>query len=213
MADVRLDFYDLDAEELPDVCMRCGAPATVRPLKTFSWMPYWARFMPWMIGMAFMKRRRVPIPLCEQHKNHWTIRYLVGFGGLALCVLPLILGGILFGSNVDDDPHGPLTMLGGVMMACGGLLFLPWLITLIVLAVMQINVVEITDDAIVLKNISPEFVQAYREQTRGGFAPEAERTAREQFGRPAGRSPREYDEPRRRSRDDDYPPDDKYRRG
>src|SRR5437763_9160897 len=84
MADVRLDFYDLDADALPDVCMKCGAPSTVRPVRTFSWMPYWARFMPWMIGMAFMKRRRVPVPLCEQHKGHWTIRYLIVFGGLAL---------------------------------------------------------------------------------------------------------------------------------
>ncbi len=82
MADVRLDFYDLDADALPDVCMRCGAAAVARPVKQFSWMPYWARFVPPIIGVWFVKRRRVPVPLCERHKGHWTIRYLVGIGGI-----------------------------------------------------------------------------------------------------------------------------------
>jgi len=85
MGDVRLDFYDLDADALPDVCMKCGAAAAARPVKQFAWIPYWARFTPWFIRIAFTKRRRVPIPLCEQHKNHWTIRYGDGLayeGGL-----------------------------------------------------------------------------------------------------------------------------------
>jgi hypothetical protein len=208
MADVRLDFYDLDAEELPDLCMTCGAPSTVRPMKTFSWMPYWARFMPPIIGMAFIKRRRVPVPLCEQHKNHWTIRYLVVLGGLALFALLLVCGFML----IAADEHGAGAVLGMLMLAGGGLTFIAWLIAAIYLGVTQINVVEITEDTIVLKNISPDFTMAYREQTRGGFAPEVERTAREQFGRPGGKRPREDDEPRRGKRDD-YPPDDKYRRG
>ena len=157
MADVRLDFYDLDADALPDVCMKCGAAAAARPVKQFSWMPYWARFVPPIIGVWFVKRRRVPVPLCEQHKNHWTIRYLVGIGGL-LCVLGLlILGGVLFASNVDDDPGGPLTLLGGAFLGIGGILFIAWLIALIALAATQIGVAEITDDTILLKNVHDDF--------------------------------------------------------
>ena len=143
MADVRLNSHDLDADALPDVCMKCGAAAAARPVKQFSWMPYWARLVPPIIGVWFVKRRPLPVPLCEQHKNHWTIRYLVGIGGL-LCVLGLlILGGVLFASNVDDDPGGPLTLLGGAFLGIGGILFIAWLIALIALAATQIGVTEI----------------------------------------------------------------------
>lgn len=207
MADVRLDFYDLDAEELPDVCMKCGAPSTVRPIKTFAWMPYWARFMG-VIGTAFIKRRRVPVPLCDQHKNHWTIRYLVGFGGLGLFLLLLLCGAMVMAAS---EGEGVGAVFGGLLFACAGITFIAWLIAVIALGLTQINVVEITEDTIVLKNVSYDFTQAYREQTRGGFEPDVERVAREQFGRPGGRAPRDDDEPRRGKRDDS-PPEDKYRR-
>src|SRR5438105_7275949 len=115
MADVRLDFYDLDDDALPDLCMSCGARAAVRPIKTFSWMPYWARFMPYWIGLAFMKRRRVPIPLCEQHKNHWTIRYLIGFGGLAVVVLLFVGRGVL----AANDEAGAGGAFGIVSLIAG----------------------------------------------------------------------------------------------
>jgi hypothetical protein len=206
MADVRLDFYDLDAEAVPDVCMKCGAPSTVRPMKTFSWMPYWARFMPYWIGLAFMKRRRVPIPLCEQHKNHWTIRYLIGFGGLAVVLLLFIGGGVL----AANDEGGPGGAFGVVCLIAGAVFGLAWLITLIVLSVTQINVFEITDDTITLRNVSPEFTRAYREMTRGGFDPDVEDVAREKWGKPSGR--RAPDAGGSRRRPPELPPDDKYTR-
>jgi hypothetical protein len=208
MADVRLDFYDLDAEALPDVCMKCGAPAVARPMKTFSWMPVWARMMPPIIAMFFVKRRRVPMPMCEQHKNYWTVRYLIGFGGLGLFLL-LLIGGIFL---LAVDEHGAGGVLGLLCLAASGLVFLALLVALIVLSVGQIGVFEITDDSIVLKNIHPDFKQAYREMTRGDFAPDVEDVARRRWG---GREA-EYDEPPRRRRAPelpDLPPDDKYRRG
>ena len=211
MADVRLDFYDLDDDVLPDVCMRCGAPSSARPMKTFSWMPYWARMIPF--GFAFMKRRRVPIPLCERHKNHWMIRYLFGFGGLAL-LLVLLFGAIALLVSSDDrgnPARDSLMALGLVLLTGAGVVLLAWLITMIVLAVTQINVFEITDDSIVLTNISPDFTQAYREQTRGGV-PDVDDMARGHWARPApGRRP-DYDDPRRGG-PTDLPPDDKYTRG
>ncbi len=203
MGDVRLDFYDLDAEALPDVCMRCGATAVARPVKQFSWMPYWARFVPPIIGVWFVKRRRVPVPLCERHKNHWTIRYLIGIGGILLVLGLLIVGGCLFATNIDSDPDGPLTMIGGLLMGVAGVLFIAWLVALIALATTQIGAAEITDDTIVLKNVHGDFSRAYREQTRSAIAPEVDEAIRDQWGRPAaGRKPQS-----------DYPPDDKYGRG
>ena len=207
MADVRLDFYDLDDDALPDVCMKCGAASVVRPTKTFSWMPFWARFMPPLIAVWFIKRRRVPIPLCEQHKGHWTIRYLIGFGGLGLLLL-LVIGGVALLAN---DENGPGGAFGVACLIGAGLFFLAWLITIIVLGATAINVYEITEDTITLKNVSPDFTQAYRDMTRGGLAPEVEDVARRPWGRPGGRGAPDYDEPPRRR--PELPPDDKYRRG
>ncbi len=216
MADVRLDFYDLDAEALPDVCMKCAAPPAARKYKTFSWVPYWARFVPFGY-IIFMKRRRVPIPLCEQHKNHWVIRYLVGFGGLGLFLLLLIGSAVVMGVTVDADPNGPgpIIGIGLTVLAATGVVFLAWLITLIVLAVTMINVFEITDYDITLKNVSWEFAEAYRQQTRGPAVPNVEDVAGRQWARPAEGRPADHDDPRRGRRPDrsDLPPDDKYTRG
>ncbi len=187
MADVRLDFYDLDEGALPDVCMKCGAPSVARPVKQFSWMPYWARWMPPIIGIWFIKRRRVPIPLCEQHKNHWTVRYLVGIGGIFLVLALILGGGVLFAMGQDDDPSGPLAMGGVLLMAVGGVLFIAWLITMIALASTQINVAEITEDTILMKNVHNDFTQAYREATRPASRPRwTTPSATSGAGRPAG---------------------------
>jgi hypothetical protein len=210
MADVRLDFYDLDAEDLPDVCMRCGEPSTVRPMKSFSWMPPWARFVPPIVGVWFIKRRRAPIPLCDQHKNHWSIRWLIGLGGLAV-VLVLLFGGLgVLGAA--DGAQGPMEIVAILLMSLAGLLFVAWLITIIVLGVTQINAVEITEDTITLKNIHSDFTRAYREMTRGGITPEVEEIVREKWNKSSNRRRTEDDEPRR-ARRDGSPPDDKYRRG
>jgi hypothetical protein len=209
MADVRLDFYDLDAEELPDVCMRCGQPSTVRPMKQFSWMPYWARVVPPIISVWFVKRRRAPIPLCDQHKNHWLIPRLIGYGGAGVLLLLVVVGGMVYAIGDGEDPGGPQSIVGLLLLAFDGFLFIAWLITLIVLAVTQINAVEITDDTITLKNVHSDFTRAYREMTRGGITPEVEEIVREKWDQSSGRRRPERDEPRR----DDSPPDGKYRRG
>jgi hypothetical protein len=212
MADVRLDFYDLDAEELPDVCMRCGEPSTVRPVKSLRWMPPWARFVPPIVGVWFIKRRRAPIPLCDQHKNHWSIRYLIGLGGLGVLLLLGVVGGMVYGIGEGENSGGAQSMIGLLLLAFDGLLFIAWLITLIVLAIIQINAVEITDETITLKNVHSDFTRAYREMTRGGITPEVEEIVREKWDQSSGRRRSERDEPRRPGQDDS-PPDDKYRRG
>jgi hypothetical protein len=208
MADVRLDFYDLDAEALPDVCMKCGAPSNVRPVQTFSWTPLWARMLPPLIAVFFVKRRRVPVPLCERHKHYWAVRRLIGLGGLGLFVL-LCAAGIAL---VAADHQGLVGTIGCLSMAAAGLVFLVLLVALIVLGTGQMGAFEITEDSIVLKNVSPEFTRAYREMTRDDFAPDVEDVARRQWDRRA----EDYNElPRRRRSPElpDPPPDDKYRRG
>lgn len=212
MADVRLDFYDLDADELPDVCMRCGEPSTVRPVKSFSWMPPWARFVPPIVGIWFIKRRRAPIPLCDKHKHHWTLRYAVAIVGIVLLLGLLTAGLTLLGLSDTRPPNRILEFLAILILTFDGLLFVAWLITMIVLLVRMISAVEITDDTITLKNVHADFRRAYRELTRGSISPEIEEIVREKWEQSSNRKPRPSDEPRR-SRRDDSPPNDKYRRG
>jgi hypothetical protein len=159
MASVRLDFYDLDDDALPDVCMKCGAPAVTRNQKTFSWHPSWALvllllgLLPYVIAALILtKRRRVSIPFCETHKNHWLWRVLFALGSLAV---PLLL----FAAGVAADSAG--LAVAGVLSA------IVWLIAVAVVFNTAINVVEITDDSIKLRNVGGEFVRAYEEMDRG----------------------------------------------
>src|SRR5260370_26994065 len=99
MAEVRLHFDDLDADAVPDVCMRCGGPAVVRPVKDFGWVPPSARFLPVLMRLAFLKRRRTPVPLCEKHKHYWMFRVIVALGGVGLLVPALLCRGGLIGGN------------------------------------------------------------------------------------------------------------------
>ena len=130
MADVRLDFDDLNADDLPDLCMKCGQPATTRVGKTFSWTPPWARFMGGLMAMAFMKRRSVNVPLCEEHKNHWMWRHLVTWLGLGGVLLVFLLAAVA-GSAAEE--------LGVVVVLLGVAVALAWLITVIVIWVTAIN--------------------------------------------------------------------------
>jgi hypothetical protein len=184
MADVQLALSDLEEDVLPKLCMKCGAPAVVHPMIAFTW---WAR------------RRRAPIPLCERHRHHWTSRILIAWGGAGLFLLlffwglmVLLLDDIKSGKNVQDFADG-LAILGAA-----GLVGLALVITTAVLSRTRIDVVEITDYALVLKNVSPEFKQAYHARARAGIDPDVERDVRERWGRP----------PQQR----DKPSDDEYRR-
>lgn len=204
MADVRLDFYDLDADELPDVCMRCGEPSTVRPVQRFSWMPPWARFVPPLIGVWFIKRQRVATPLCDQHKNYWRLARLVTYGGLGLVVLLFFAGLVMLGVDADTTVNGAAPVLSLAILASAGILFIVWLIVVFVTAFTRISAAEITDDTITLKNVHSDFRRAYRNMARDNIPPEVEKIVREKSGKPSKR---------RRPADDDDPPNDKYRRG
>src|SRR5579871_4414997 len=94
MASVELESYRGKVRDLPEVCMRCGAPATVVRSRKFSWQPQWVivllffGLLPYLIvAIILTKRARVEVPLCDTHKNHWRWRLFFLIGG------PLILVG------------------------------------------------------------------------------------------------------------------------
>src|SRR5947209_3408531 len=102
MAVIRLGRYTGEEDDLPDVCMKCGAPATLRKRKQLSWYPRWVYFLLLVhilvfaiVALATTKRRTVSAPLCDEHKNHWMWRQLVVFLGFAAVVILIVAAAII----------------------------------------------------------------------------------------------------------------------
>jgi hypothetical protein len=102
MAEVELFDTGGDGPDLPDVCMRCGAPATVRLPTVFAWSPPWTYLLlllgllPFFVALVLARRMTVRAPLCARHKNPWWRRQLVGgVVGLAVSNLLVMVGGVV----------------------------------------------------------------------------------------------------------------------
>jgi hypothetical protein len=86
-----LSRSDVDTENLPHVCMRCGEAATTTFSKKFSWSPSWViilvffGLLPFLIAYLMTNwKLRVSVPFCERHRNHFSFRSRFGgFGFLA----------------------------------------------------------------------------------------------------------------------------------
>jgi hypothetical protein len=191
MAHVRLGRFEVEDYDLPRVCMRCGAPATVYKRNKFKWHPPWAFLFLGAIGaMIFGKTMTVPVPLCPKHKWHWTGRAaLVGF------TLPLIPIFFIAWAIVASQ----FSERGSVLFMPSLVVFLAWLIMAIVLLRLTgIRPAEITDKSITLTGVSEEFIRALEADRRG----DGERIDRDERPRTSRRQ---------RDQDDDggyYDPDE-----
>src|SRR6266496_2132319 len=97
MADLMLRNDQLGGWGSGVPCMRCGAPATCVVEKTFTLRrmpgerrPSFIRLLDLLSVTVRPKRRRVPVPLCDKHRNHWR-RYRLVVTGCSLMSL-LLLG-------------------------------------------------------------------------------------------------------------------------
>ena len=204
MATVRLRGHVSEEGDLPDVCMRCGAPAAVYKDKSFSWFPGWiyililAGLLVFLIlAVVLTKYRRVCVPLCERHKNHWLNRQL----GLLLSFLGLLaLGGLTVFFIADSRPGSDGETIGQVLCVGSLVSLLGWLVLAAVLQTTAIRPVEITERRITLTGVSREFVDAY-EDLLESEEEWLDRAACERWER------------RRRYREDDPPERRRYRRG
>ncbi len=170
MATLRLPRQRWEKDDLPPICMRCGAASTNRIRKTFSWSPSWiyvlvlVGLLPFVIvALILTKRRTLHVPLCDEHRNHWSWRALVfGLGFLVLVVV-----GIL-GFALTTEPNPLNKQIRGItvlILFVGGL---AWLILAAVLQNSAIRATHITDRDMTLVKVAPEFVQAVRGR-RGGY--------------------------------------------
>jgi hypothetical protein len=205
MATVRLRDTDLD-EELPPVCICCGAEATVFKAKKFSWQPGWVALLllvgllPYIIvAIILTKRMTVQAPLCEQHRNHW--------GGRSALLLLTFLGLIVLaiGGAVVLPEHGQKGMVLVIGCVTG---LIAWVILAVIVQNGTVRPSEITDNSITLQSVAPEFRDAMQEPRRGRHDLDREASERWNKRRERRNEGDRYkdDEPSRRVR----PPDDRY---
>jgi hypothetical protein len=200
MASTKLSDYEVERNRLPDLCMRCGEPATMQKSRNFRWCPPWATItilaglLPYVIvSMVLTKYKRVQVPLCDQHRGHWWVRGLIIFLGF-LCLLALMVTAIAFSA----DEYG---VLPAILWSATGIAFFGWLVLIIVLQYTVIRPSEITDRGITLCGVSKTFADAVRDQ-RDRLGDD------EYFDRPSRRRRRNDDDdddrrPRRRSEQDE----------
>jgi NhaP-type Na+/H+ or K+/H+ antiporter len=224
MASVRLGRFEVEEYRLPPTCARCGGKAVVWPDRRFSWSPPWLAALILLNGLGIIlyivlsvsltKRMTVPLPFCERHRNYWRNRQIFTWGGFAAVVvfglLAIPLGIILDSKGITDNS------LLIASLVTGGL-FLTWLLSAAVVHTQTIRASEITDVAITISGLSPDFAEAVREDRRGDDDEDDEddRPRRRRSRREENDEEEERTRARRREKEDDggyYDPDENPRR-
>ena len=149
-------------DNLPMVCIKCGAPATVRKSKKFTWISPEARRLGWWLPLILdlivmskqTKRQWVATPLCEAHKGYWwKLPLLMNSLAVAILALGVPASMVIWIRTRDSDLSGDVFM--GTFAAILGLV-----IVAAVIGKSRIRVEKITDQEIVLTGVSEEFVDA-----------------------------------------------------
>lgn len=164
MATVTLSEYECRKKLLPDVCMKCGEPATVSVRRNFSWYPPWVLALALagllvavIVAAVLTKKMLVEAPMCERHRKHWFNRMLwtlLSFAAIAVAGI----GGIALLSANDNAPGN--NDLAGWVCGGGALALISWLVLVVILQSTAIKPSLITDRKITLVKVHPEFVRA-----------------------------------------------------
>jgi hypothetical protein len=218
MATLIVEQADEPYLEESGACLWCGAPSTLVKNHKFSWQPQWVSSLI-ILGLLFCmplalvfiligtKRKRLSVPLCDAHRNHWLWRQLLTplLGLLALFALVFITAVVAGMLQASPRRHGQEDLFG---LICGGgvILGVIWLVVMAIYQSNSIRAIEISDTAITLTNVSDRFIRFYRGPRD---APRVDDYVREHWGR--GNKPlhRPDDPGRFRGPDDvvDLPPD------
>lgn len=182
MARVRLEDYEVEEDLLPQVCMKCGAEAATTKRKTFSWYPPWiiaiiivAPLPGLIVAMVLTKRMTVRVPICDQHKNHWTWRHwfagltVLGLGAMGVAGLIVLL---------QFDRRMPSRNLASWACIGTGVALVVWVVVIAVVYNTAIRPTEITNRDITLTDVSPDFVAALEDELDQEELAEQQRRAR-----------------------------------
>lgn len=170
MESIRLKRYEVERDYLPNVCMRCGAPAIERKRRRFKTHPPWVYILlplGWVLyviaAAVLTKEVRCHTPLCGIHKNHWRDRAWIVFGGFGGVVAPIVCSVVLASVLAEHVRKGAEVYVFGSVCVGSFVLILSWPIVVLFLQATAIHPVEITSKQFTLKGVSPEFVDAMYE--------------------------------------------------
>jgi len=109
---------------LPDFCVKCGQPATVRKNKQYWWAPQWtaalilAGALPYLIVVLIIRKGiKLQVPLCAEHVKARTMRIVIG----SILMLGFIPALAIFAS-LGGDTNLAVGVILGLVLFLGGLL-------------------------------------------------------------------------------------------
>jgi hypothetical protein len=161
--------------------------------KDFRWVPSWVYILilvslPIFLIVLFcvMQRRRVTVPLCQEHRRHWSGRTRLVLG--SLLALAVVVAVVMCTELLLPNASGEMIEAGAIVGLLG---FFAWLVLAAIVQSGTIRALEFTPTEIKLCGVSRDFVDAYEDDLD-----ERER-------RIARRARERWDERRARPRDPD----------
>src|SRR6266851_803407 len=169
MASISLTLHEAEEGDLPNVCMRCEAPATVRKRYRFVSHPGWVYlllpfgYLPYVIVAAIMTQRvRFYTQFCARHKNHWRIRAFIVWGAF-LALVAILFGGFLLISWLERNKTTDYGSFFGYFCIGWLVLIFCWMISIPIVQLTSIHPADVTERRLTLKRVSPAFVDAVRD--------------------------------------------------
>jgi hypothetical protein len=161
MPSATLSRYECKNDRLPAVCVVCGASATDRKARTFSWL---ARVVV------------VRLPVCDWHRGYWRRRALI----VSVPAVLVFLFGAAVVNYVLRPHHDPANHPAAWLCPAALIVALIWLILGAIVQMTGIRPTKITDRDVTLAGLHERFVFALREERTGDT--DDERFRRLRFG-------------------------------
>jgi hypothetical protein len=170
VASIQLTREEAELGFLPDVCMRCGAPATVRKRRLFVSHPLWVYvllpfgYLPYVIVAAILTQRvRCYTHFCPRHKSHWLFCGLIIWGAFPVLLALIASGWVVVFSMEKVVSKSMVDGLAGTMCVGEIVLILLWLMSIPIMQLTAIHPADVTERRLTLKRVSPAFVEALRD--------------------------------------------------
>jgi hypothetical protein len=164
VAKVRFWLREAYYGHVPEVCVRCGEPATVfRDRTIFTGLLGLPCFVLPPYVVIWAGKRWVRLPFCERHKDHWRWRRWTAWSIFALAIL-LMFAAFLF--TIRFPLPQWQSLLAGLLCVGGFGLLVLWLVLIATLKLTGIFCVTHDDVSVTLAGIAPAFAERLEEKRR-----------------------------------------------
>jgi HEAT repeat protein len=170
MPSVQISKTECARDLLPRLCVKCGVATDAHKVRNFAWYPPVLNLalplggLPFIILMrVFTKRMRVILPLCPDHQNHWLKRGLI--------LLPIFIVVAFLASAAFHYAHDT-SLPPAAMYAVACTLLAGFVALFFIVRSTTIRPVRITDRAITLAGVHPDFIASLEKEREDDRAAE-----------------------------------------